>query len=41
MTGRLKDGSRAVLVAAVLSLLAACAQTTQRSAAQRALLQST
>ncbi|HWT09423.1 MAG TPA: lytic transglycosylase domain-containing protein [Roseomonas sp.] len=32
MTGRLKDGSRAVLVAAVLSLLAACAQTTQRSA---------
>ncbi len=33
MTGRLKDGSRAVLVAAVLSLLAACAQTPQRTAA--------
>ncbi|MEO3472546.1 transglycosylase SLT domain-containing protein [Roseomonas sp. CAU 1739] len=32
MTGRLRDGSRAVLVAAVLSLLAACAQTSQRSA---------
>lgn len=32
MTGRLKNGGRAVLVAAVLSMLAACAQTTQRSA---------
>ena len=33
MTGRLRDGGRAVLVAAALSLLAACAQTGGRSAA--------
>lgn len=33
MTGRLRDGGRAVLVAAVLSLLAACAQTGTRSSA--------
>lgn len=32
MTGRLKDGGRAVLVAAVLSVLAACAQTGGRTA---------
>jgi hypothetical protein len=33
MTGRLRDGGRAVLVAAVLSMLAACAQTGARSVA--------
>lgn len=33
MTRRLKDGGRAVLVAAVLSMLAACAQTGGRSSA--------
>jgi hypothetical protein len=33
MTGRLKDGGRAILVAAVLSMLAACAQTGTRTAA--------
>lgn len=33
MTGRFRDGSRAVLVCAVLSLLAACAETGSRSAA--------
>lgn len=33
MTGRFRDGTRAVLVCAVLSLLAACAETGSRSAA--------
>lgn len=33
MTGRLKNGGRAVLAAAMLSLLAACAETAQRTAA--------